>query len=128
MSDKAEQRHTKLPWVVGGTSVADLYDIKVQGGRSLASTCSNPYIPSNAEHDAEFIVLACNNHYKLVVALEALLPPEGFDGYWCVSCKSEVTPTFHEQCPACGTFVGGDYPEESEAVKKARQALAEVKS
>lgn len=101
MSDKAEQKHTPLPWGVASTSVSQMYDIKVRDGHSLACTHDNRYIPSNAKHDAEFIVLAANNHYKLVEALEEILD----SGFLCGSTE------LHDRLR-----------------DKARQALAEVKS
>lgn len=79
MSDK----HTPLPWYAESTSVAEMYEIKYDG-RSLATAFSNPYIPSNAKQDAEFIVTACNNHEVLVNRLRNLVNAES-----CRNCEDQ---------------------------------------
>lgn len=58
-------------------------------------------------------------------ALREILPPEGMEGWWCPSCKSEVDATFHEHCATCGTFIGDKQPG-TDWVTKARAALASI--
>lgn len=140
MSDKAEQKLRACPFCGKTETVHVARDDQIQ---ECPGCCDGQYYAVNCRFRAggcgatsgyysarEKAIKSWNTRPtedKLVEALEVLLPPEKVDGYWCPTCRSEVDATFYENCANCGTFVG-DKPEESEAAKKARQALAEVKS
>lgn len=90
----SEQEHTELPWSAERTSVREMWDIKL-GTHSLAAVIDNQYIPSKASHDAKFIALACNNHYKLLDALEyarRFLNKEDHDTDYIDKVLSEIKP------------------------------------
>lgn len=71
MSDKAEQKHTELPWKAKKRDHGyenEIFDLVSQNGTPVFMGT----IYGNSKATAEFAEKACNNHYKLVEALEAI--------------------------------------------------------
>lgn len=66
-----EQKHTPLPWVVN--EMDDTF-IETTSGKGICEIPSNGcYDYSELDHNAKFIVRACNSHYDLVEALEMIV-------------------------------------------------------
>jgi hypothetical protein len=81
-----------------------------------------PFTTEEIENGIDLVAL----HSRLTSlegVLRGLLPPEGMEGWWCPSCKSEVDATYHEHCATCGTYIGDKQPS-TDWIKKARATLS----
>ena len=73
--DPKDRKHTPLPWAQHRTSEKTYANVRGAGrygyGRCVADCGSRS--DDTAQANAEFIALACNSHYQLVEALEAMV-------------------------------------------------------
>lgn len=65
-----EQKHTATPYHIGKSHTIERA-IRDQDGECIAVICDN--IDGTMEHNANFIVKACNSHYELFEVCKALL-------------------------------------------------------
>ena len=78
----SEPKHTPLPWLRAATTPHYTHAPYMiwgplgPGYGTVAQTCSSGLMPADPVRqaaDAEFISLACNSHYDLLVNLESLV-------------------------------------------------------
>lgn len=100
--------HTELPWELDGNG--HIYSSVITGQESRTAT---PY----GEANAEFIVKACNNHEKLIKALEPFTHPdlaEILGG----KCQGDDSPVFVRNKAMLKI---GDFKRAIEAIKEAEK-------
>lgn len=94
-------RHTPGPWEVGYPPGVCIVKSPLHGIATLHIDGTQ----AEREANANLIAAAPN----LLEALKEALPPEGYSGWWCPTCKCAVPGkevTFEEYHESCGTYLG----------------------